>query len=206
MIISTYRKFIFIHIYKNAGTSITKSLLPYSDTYGRYWLSRLLRPLHIRVFDVQPYHDHITAPELISHIGRDVFDSFFSFAIVRNPWDWQVSLYNYTLKTPKHYQHHFIKGLGSFDAYIRWRCTEEIKLQSDFIYSSDGELLVDFVGRFETLDDDIRTIYNRIGIEASLPKLNVSGSRPYRDYYSPHTMALVESTFEKDISLFGYSF
>jgi len=44
-----------------------------------------------------PYHPHITASELISKIGKEDFDSYFSFAIVRNPWAWQVSQCEYPL-------------------------------------------------------------------------------------------------------------
>lgn len=142
-------------------------------------------------FDPQPFPAHIKASELINAIGKEAFESFFSFAIVRNPWDWQVSLYEYTLKNTTHYQHDLVNGFGNFDEYISWRCVEEVRFQKDFIYSDDGELLVDFVGRFERIDADFETICFHIGISTFLPKLNVSNRKPYQQYYNEKTKDLV---------------
>ncbi len=125
---------------------------------------------------------------------------------MRNPWDWQVSLYNFALKDTNHHQHDLIQKLGSFDEYIKWRCENEVRFQKDFIYSSEGELLVDFVGRFESIGDDFKKICSRIGISASLPKLNVSNSKAYQQFYTDETRELVRRTFDSDIVLFEYDF
>jgi len=124
---------------------------------------------------------------------------------VRNPWDWQVSLYKYMLKTQDHFQHDLIKGMDSFDAYIKWRCEHEVRFQRDFIFDGD-DCIVDFVGRFEDLESDFGEICKRIGIMASLPRLNVSNSKPYRQFYSDESRRLVEETFAPDIEAFGYEF
>lgn len=208
MLISKQREFIFIHIYKNAGTSILNALMPFAANKWQRMAHRISRRLHLPTrFDPNPFPDHIKASEIINAIGKETFDSYFSFAIIRNPWDWQVSLYNYILKTPPHHQHQVVKALGSFDEYIRWRCKEEeVRFQKDFIYSKNDELLVDFVGRFEKLDTDFKAICSRIGISASLPKLNVSNTKPYRQFYSNETKELVRRAFDADIKLLGYDF
>jgi len=139
-------------------------------------------------------------------LGQDHFDTYFSFAIIRNPWDWQVSLYFYILKDINHFQNKFINRIGSFDEYIRWRCAEEVRFQKDFVYSENGELLVDFVGRFESIEDDFRIICDRICIEARLPRLNASNHKNYRQYYTDETCELVRQAFEPDINLFSYDF
>lgn len=158
-------------------------------------------------FDPQPFNDHITASEIIQKMGYDQFKTNFSFAIVRNPWDWQVSLYNYMIQRPQHFQHDLVKGMGSFAAYIKWRCEREVRFQKDFICSNNGELLVDFVGRFERLEKDFQIICSKIGIETTLPKLNISNQRkPYQAYYNDETRNLVEKTFAADVTLFGYQF
>lgn len=207
MLISKKHKFLFIHIYKNAGTSITNALLPFAANEWQWFASRALKKFNLLApFHPSPYPMHIKGPELISVMGKEAFESYFSFAIVRNPWDWQVSLYRYMLKDPIHPQHELAKTFGSFDRYIQWRCHEEVRCQKDFIYSQDNQLLVDFVGKFETLDTDFRSICARIGIAAVLPKLNVSNETPYRQYYTDETRDLVRRTFAPDIKLFGYDF
>lgn len=197
------RKFIFIHIYKNAGSSVTVALKSMRIKIADYLLRKINLP---KQFGPQSFPGHIRARELIKIVGREAFDSRFSFAIVRNPWDWQVSLYKYMLQTTSHPQHELAKRFGNFDEYIRWRCAKEVRFQKDFIYSEDGELLVDFVARFERLDADFETICSCIGVSASLPKLNVSNAVPYRQFYNEETKELVRETFDADIKLFEYDF
>lgn len=217
MLISESYNFIFIHIYKNAGTSIKTVLRPLATSLFQEKVSRVITRypvlgnlesliMYFDRFDPVPCQSHAAARQVIAVLGEEIYRSYFSFAIVRNPWDWQVSLYNYMLKNSAHHQHALVKDLGSFEEYIRWRCAEEVRYQRDFIYSDKGDLLVDFVGRFEQLNDDFQKICSRIGIVATLPKMNVSSSGSYRDYYNPDTVALVNTTFEPDITTFGYSF
>jgi hypothetical protein len=142
----------------------------------------------------------------MSAIGEEKFKSYFSFCIARNPWDWQVSLYQYMLKNPCHHQHELAKKFDGFEDYIDWRCTQEIRLQKDFIYSQNGELLVDFVGRFETLEKDFEAVCKYIDLPARLPKVNVSNTVPYQKFYTERTQDIVKVAFEPDIALFNYSF
>ncbi len=207
MLISRKRKFIFIHIYKNAGTSVTSALMPFATSKWQHMASLVLKRFNVLPqFGPQPFPDHITASELINAIGKETFESFFSFAIVRNPWDWQVSLYKYMIKNTAHHQHDLVKGLGSFDEYIRWLCEKEVRLQKDFIYLEDGELLVDFVGRYERINDGFETICSRIGVSALLPKLNVSNTKPYQQFYNEETRDIVGRIYSADIDLFEYDF
>lgn len=209
MLISKRHKFIFVHIPKNAGTSFTKSLLPYTEDRWKLVLNKILAKVHlpkIRAWDPKRFVAHLTAQEMIDLFGEEQYKLCFSFAVVRNPWDSQVSLYSYVLKTPHHYQHEIIKGLGTFDNYIRWRCNNYVRFQKDYIYSSQGELLVDYVARFETLAHDFAKICARIGVDASLPMLNVSNTKPYQSFYTDETRRMVAEAYAPDIELFGYSF
>lgn len=207
MLISQKHRFIFIHIYKNAGSSITRALRPLIASNLRWNVNKACKKLGVNFLDPCPYAPHIKASDLMQEMGKDAFDSYFSFAIVRNPWDWQVSLYKFMLKGTTHWQHELAKSFKNFDEYIQWRCEEEVRCQKDFVYSSDGELLVDFVGRYENIDEDFKKICNRISISPiSLPKVNLSNTRPYQEYYNEATIELVRKTFEPDISLFDYSF
>lgn len=208
MLLSKSRRLLFIHIYKNAGTSITEALLPFAAPKMQRRLFNLCERYNLpnTYLDPQPYPIHISAPELIEVMGAKQFNSYYSFAFVRNPWDWQVSLYNYMLGSPDHYQYELIQSFESFDQYLEWRCCDDVRFQKDFIYSADGELLVDFVGRFENIDADFQQVCSRIGIETTLPRLNVSNATPYRQFYNERTIELVRQVFEPDIALFGYDF
>ena len=207
MLISRKHHFVFIHIYKNAGTSITEALLPFAAGQWNRRINAIINRFGVLYpLGPNPYHGHIKASELVEKMGRGTFSSYFSFAIVRNPWDRQVSLYTYMLKNTRHRQHELIKSLQSFDRYIEWVCAQDVTYQKDFVTSATGEQLVDFIGKYENLDADFGQICSRIGISATLPKLNISKARPYQDYYSQKTIDLVRGKFEPDISLFDYEF
>lgn len=206
MLISNKRRFIYIHIYKTAGASITSALLPFASDSLSIFIGKLFRKAGIPKFNHRPYDDHISAKELIDKIGIDRFNRYFSFAFVRNPWDWQVSIYEFVIQRSGHTQHKLFKDMCTFDNYIEWRCKNEVRYQKDFIYSEQGELLVDFVGRYENLDEDFTTICDKIGIIAELPVLNVSRSKPYQEYYTKNSIELVRSTFAPDIEQFKYEF
>ena len=97
--------------------------------------------------------------------------------------------------------------MKSFDQYIEWRINSDLELQKDFIYDESGRLLVDFVGRFENLQQDFDEICKRIPIPpTSLPLINTSQHRPYKDYYNNRTRDLVYNAFKTDIELFNYDF
>ena len=97
--------------------------------------------------------------------------------------------------------------MSGFDEFIRLKCSIPHSLQKDFIYSDSGEKLVDFVARFETLDEDFDIICKKIGIKSlKLPHLNVSDRDHYRKYYTQETQELVQEFYKEDIELFGYSF
>jgi hypothetical protein len=65
---------------------------------------------------------------------------------------------------------------------------------------------VNFIGKYENLKDDFKKICNKIGISTTLPKLNVSKSKPYQEYYNDETIDLVRKTFQPDIKIFNYDF
>ena len=207
MLMSESKMFIFIHIYKNAGKSITASLINDRITKMRYVTNRVSKKLRIPLnIQPQPFDDHVKASEIVDKIGIEEFNRYFSFAFVRNPWDWQVSLYSYALKNKNHHQHEQTKSFLTFDHYIEWRCKNEVRLQSDCIYSESNQLLVDFVGRYENIASDFEIVCKKLKIKTSLQKINVSNTRNFREFYTLDSLEMIREAYEKDIQLLNYEF
>ena len=74
------------------------------------------------------------------------------------------------------------------------------------IVDKDGNLLMDFLGHYENLAEDVAYVCQKIGVNEQLPHLNQSQHKDYRDYYTDRTRELIAEHYAKDISLFGYDF
>lgn len=210
MLISYRHDFLFFHVYKVAGTSMRRALEPFAHRPETRPVNRLLArsgwkhglPLHR--WRVPPVHSK--AREARAWLPRAIWEGFFKFAFVRNPWDWQVSLYHYMLGKASHKQHRLMQGLESFEEYIEWRVREDRHLQSEFVTNEGGRIIVDFVGRFERLGEDFGHVCRVVGIDAELPHVNPSRHDDYRTYYSERARRLVAEHFAEDIERFGYRF
>lgn len=156
-----------------------------------------------------PEKPHLNICQIAETLPRETFEGYFKFAFVRNPWDRAVSLYE--RREGRRMKEHM-----SFAAFIDWMtlasatCIHPLphRYQLDWLISPHGDLLVDFVGRFESLAEDWRTIARRIGAEEGLPHANrhPEPRRHYTEYYTPRTIDIVQRRFAVDIEYFGYRF
>jgi hypothetical protein len=199
MLISYRHKFIFIHNPKVAGLSIKRALEKYAlnSPSTMPWLNKISEysSLSRRARALRP------------KIGEKDWNRFFKFGFVRNPWDREVSLYHYIKNKKKHHLSSLYRELGSFDAYVRWIVSQKRQSQREMFYGREGEKLVDFIGKFENLEDDLRIVCRNLNIDAQLPHVNLSKRKAnYREYYSPETRKIIEEHCQDDIIQFGYEF
>jgi hypothetical protein len=137
-----------------------------------------------------------------TYVGEDIWRSYFKFSFERNPWDRQVSWYHYKTKSlPEASKPTFTE----FNADRRRAYVENWDL-----YTIDGAIVLDYIGRYESLAEDFGTVLARIGLsgKVELPRTNVSRSRDsnYRDYFDERSKALVEDWYASEIRHFGYTF
>lgn len=217
MLISYTHKFIFFHVAKVAGISIREALKEYAQEPRDL---KLRRPPEVIGGNPNPmyamwetYLLHTRARDAARILPAEVYHSFYKFAFVRNPWDWQVSMYHFLLKETGNPRYDLVRSLPGFDAYLEWVIQTEkpyprgaAKFQHEMVVDQTGTVLVDFVGRFETLSEDIAHVGQHLNIDIVLPYLNQSQHRDYRSYYNEHTRALVAEHFREDIERFAYRF
>ena len=217
MLISYSHQFIFFHVTKAAGTSIKESLISYAQEPKKFKINRPQRMLGDKP---NPLYEmwlsslwHAKARDIKKELPQEVYNNFYKFAFVRNPWDWQVSYYHFILKEETHVRHELVKSMPSFEQYLQWVINTKnpfpkgaTKLQKELITDAEGRLIVDFVGRYETLEADFNHVCQKLNIQASLPYLNKSKHEDYKQYYNFKTRKIVEEHFQEDIALFGYTF
>lgn len=185
---------IFIHVPKAAGRSVVRGL-----------------------YDVRSV-EHASV-QWYQEIDPVKFHDYFSFSFVRNPWDRLVSAYTYLCQGGAHTNEEdsrwgdFLCSFGDFDSFVcQWLTTENAMRhllftpQHYFLCDRLGELKLDFIGRFERLEEDYRHVAEKIPGAADLPHLNHSRSTPYQYYYSKNSRDLVAQVYAQDIELFDYRF
>lgn len=231
MIVSHAHKFIFLKTRKTASTSVELAL------YGLCEPGDIVTPLtptsltaavghraqnHIRkAFALDPrqdmnrvrplegvkavdFHDHIRATTVRRYVGETVWNSYFKFAFGRNIYDRQVSWYHY--RTRKHWK----KSVWpTFDHFLWF--SPEARIDNHKIYTIKGEVAVDFLGRYETLEADLARVMDTLNLPPLAPLARAkSGIRPggrrYQDYYTPATRNMIARWYRSELALFGHHF
>jgi hypothetical protein len=208
MILSIARKFIFFACGKTGTTSIERVLKPYHDG------DELLAPMNevIRAEGRNP--KHVRPARVKEYLPAEVWNDCFKFVFVRNPWDWVVSQY-YFSNFKKSRLDLFSDRIRSRDvskvwnrmAAIRGADPDDSHMQYVYAFTPEGVPLVDFVGRFERLQEDFDRICDRLEIpRAELPVQNTTSHKPYGKLYTRRAKALAGRLYEKDVRLLGYGF
>lgn len=147
------------------------------------------------------------------------FDQYYKFAFVRNPWDRIYSQFLYQKQ-----KRQLEVAQCSFQDWLK-KCEDALVDERRFLFARnreifvhhltnqldwltiDGDISVDFIGRFENLDADFCKICEAIHVDIALPKKNTSKRvTSYKDDYSDWAVELVGQWHSKDLEYFGYSY
>lgn len=203
MIISHAHKFIYFKAQKVAGTSteiLLEKFCPSDDivTPISKGDSESHRPRNFKNF-----YNHISAQEVRGIIGSHIFENYFKFMTVRNPWDRVVSLYFFQRRTSYH-KPDFKSWLCSQNSSVLYPLSRWSDIDSDCIID-------DFI-QYENLEEDTRRILNKVGIigaNFAYPRAKANfrpSNTHYREYYDSETKKIVATRYKKDIEDFGYNF
>lgn len=197
---------LFVHIPKTGGQSVEAYFLA---LHGLDWESR--GPLLLR-HNLDPDRGpsrlaHLTAPEYLEfgYVGGQEFSQLFKFAFVRNPFDRLISEYRFNWQSRTYTFRDFV--LNHFPTKDRY-CDfyRHVMPQSDFIYDASGSLLVDFIGRFESIETDFYRLCEVLGLPRTpLPHRNRgSQSHVSHDAYDDELLAFTREFYSADFELLGY--
>lgn len=187
---------IFIHIPKAAGQSVSLAL--FNDKHPGHY--------PIKKFEWE---------------DRERKENYFKFTVVRNPWDRLYSAFNYLTKhTPykadQEFAKNYLSEYKSFEDFVLYGLDKPIisnwvhfRPQSYFLLDLKEELDINYIARFENLEEDFQHIARELGRDmAELKKVNSSGRelKSYQKQYTNTTMQIVAKHYELDINLLGYEF
>ena len=195
---------LFVHIAKTAGTSIRNSLIMNGNELE--------------------FNSHIVSTKIIKKIGKKRWNSMFKFCFVRNPYDRLVSFYHFMTiprEIPREKERIWrekrqrIIGERTFEEFCFMfyknkilKKTPGLLQQNKYICNKNDKIIVDFIGRYESLEEDwdylCKNIFQK---EYVLPHEQLSNHRKdYMSYYNEETKRIVANYYKKDFEMFDYDY
>ena len=216
-IINTNYGFVFVHIPKCAGTTVTNTLSQLSTMFdleiGGTEYGEDFQKLFITRFSV---YKHSTAWEIRNALGREKWTKFFSFTFVRNPYDRAYSTYKYIRTHNK--QLNFLENGQSFSDFVTSPSWDQagpfqmLKPQHRWLIAGQhrDDFIVDHIARVENFQEEIRKLLQLIGVHrGKIEKLtyeakNVSPEPPEPPVMSQKAVDKIRTRYADDFARFGY--
>ena len=213
MIINHAHRFIFLHIPKTAGTAITSWLSRFTEwndiELGGTAYGEAMQEVYGKRFRL---HKHSPSWQVRKVIGHEVWNAYYKFAVVRNPFDRLVSAYEF-YRCWDHPGVASVKAMPSFDEFLgsdyfardRLNPSRATGSQAGFLGLGQG-FEIDRVCRFEHLAQDLSAVAEELGLPApDLTVSNESQRAPLETYYTDERQRLVADLYAEDFDAFGYA-
>ena len=207
VIISNHHRFIFFAVPKTGTHSIRRALRPHLTDADHEQVALFVQKRFPQPRLSEIGHGHLGVQQVRPVLGEEVFNGYFKFAFVRNPFDRFVSYCAFASResgqfeaSPQEFMRFIIRDRPPLQ-HILFRPQHEV------LCDVDGKMMMDQLGRVETMQRDFDSICARIGIPSTpLDQVNASRHRPYAEYYDDELRELVGRMYARDIELFGYEF
>jgi hypothetical protein len=229
MIISHKYKFIFIKPTKVAGTSIEIALAPLCSpediitpitTYDpRIDSTAYEHPA--RNYKEKGYYNHITPAKIKKLAGDEIWERYFKFSVVRDPWDQMISRYysflhkkeekgeTFLQRTRKRYWKAFsLHDQDSLDFALFLSSFNKYLTNERFYFDPKGQPWCDGYIRYESLARDFNEVCRKLGIpETELPVTKNrlrNHSQPVGTYFKNHNINRIRKLYRRTFEFFDY--
>jgi len=205
------RNAVFVWVPKTAGTSLFMAL-------GKSGCPKIKELEDVRKFFPGRglvTFGHMDYFRLVheGHLDKRFTETAFKFGFTRNPFDRAVSMYFYLQHIGEVGQGLSFKdflrmleeqGLGSIGLYTNRnfsRCNPQIRWLNDAF----GKEAMDFVGRYENLDNDFNRLCEMLDLpRKQLAQVNRTSHSSFDQYYDQETKNLVLAIYKDDFEAFEY--
>ena len=151
------------------------------------------------------YFNHIDAYSAKKYLGDRIWNGYTKVAIIRNPFDYAVSSYFWD------------QGKNaSIDDFESWLLSNtHLLLMNNQQYRINGDWIIDFVIRYEHLENDIKMFEEKIpqikGLWKTFSSINAKGQYRPRSAKietvfekAPRALLLIKEVYAEEIAEYGY--
>ena len=201
MLICDKKKIIFIHIPKNSGMEMSSTIQKI------YPESKILMFVERKGPNIGIDQMHLYNEVIDTFISKDILDTYIKFCIIRNPYNRLYSAWN-LLKNRYEYENvndfikykldeNFIYGkeLVPGDARVHYRP------QFTFVYDKNDNKYVDFIIKYENLNNDIKKLNNTFDLNIS-EYGNNNTDKDYIQLFNKESIEKINKLYKKDFLLF----
>ena len=205
VLVSHKYKFIYIKNEKVAGSSVesffgkycidpkkeydyTDDIKQQVDEYG------IIGSRNLGCTENDKWKNHKSAIDIKKDLGEKVFNDYFKFCVVRNPYDKMVSLYYWS------------KSRLPFKEFVKKYHCNNIS-----IHSINRKIVCNYFIRYENLEEDIKKVCSKLNIDSYdlslLPRHKSSqrkNKKHWREYYDKEIKRIVYYKHRNEFELFGY--
>ncbi len=211
--ISHTKKFLFIHVPKTGGNSVSTALQPYTDIQFVAANSPKGFGVSENFWPIDPLYGsikHFSVEQWNALLGESISD-YFLFGTVRNPFDRAISTYFFMKQAIVQNKMSWLED-HSDEARDRFSKSEfhnflvaGVPSQSSFL-KSNAELDIHLM-RYEQLVNDFAVVCRKLELnQASLPVINASRRPPSTRLLDADTQKLLIEVYEEDFRSFGYGY
>lgn len=218
MLISHPCRFIYLKTRKTGGTSVEMYFEPYCVDLKCYSGEerRLAAESEFGVVGSRlgpadsRWYNHMPAEEIRERAGRQVWESYYKFCVIRNPFDKVISWFWHEAGEDGREKLRAADFTDVRRSFAAWTELKHFPVDR-WIYTIAGKPAVDRFIRYERLADDLREVCTRLGVPWQPARLGryKGGFRKraerFEEYYTAETANRVAEVFAWEMEHFQYS-
>ena len=205
MIVSHRHRFIFFAV-PRTGTHAVREALRHFLGDEDWQQQSLTEQARLPVASLARVgHGHLTLRQVRANLPESVWRDYFKFACVRNPYDRFVSVCAMLNRRNPDYRGRETAFMKRAIQVRRFQQRALVRPQRDMLVNEAGDLGMDFIGRYENLQQSFGEACRQIGIpEQRLARSNATDHRHHATYYDDELLRLVTDFYRPDFNSFDY--
>lgn len=188
------RKFAFVDVPMTAGVQVCSLFFRSRDDAAFLEASPMNSKFAI----------HDTIERIYEVVGQSLRD-YYTFALVRNTYDWLLARYQHTLRSSAHPDHQRCAGMSFEDYVLQEGVDAKVRLQKRHVHCND--IRVTHIASCASFHETVQELASELELELKRPVADPDGvSLDYRASYNDRMIAHVEKVYQEDLEFFAFRF